>query len=765
MILLTYRLIFRKRNDKNMKKRKALFIALILCVSIALSLAPTAFAAPSAEPAVTSAEAQPNAPDAPVIIFNDAPVNTAVSVKLTYNKSSDANIRLMYKINEDGEWLDYSEPFDVEENAVISAKAILSDSTQSQVSTAEIKCIDKVPPMPPTIYADTTTWVKSLLSVTLGDASDAESGFLRCEYRIGETGEWIEYYDKIDVTEPTVLFARSVDKAMNRSAEVSITLTNFDTTAPNIDNLQVTFGNEGGANVFESSLFGTYFKDPAICTIDGAVDAESGVLRYEYQFVQSGSTINDLKWIKYNPNTKPQIDFDFIGFVYARAVDAAGNISSAAASAGVVVDSTPPEIGEITKSETKITGSQVVVNFAVTDNISIDTIKVNNSYVGIYSPEFTAFRNGEYKITATDRAGNISTKIVLIENIQTTPFNILTTVNSLKEERYTPSTWAALQKQVAELNNILAVESNGAMVDSYSEQVLLALEGLILRGDGTKARELIERVDDMTASDYTKSSWAKIDEAKSVINSVLDDAESSQTDVDTARKQLEGAVTELRLKANFTALDRVLAKVEALNPNDYPADKFLLLAEAANKAKQLDRQDTAQEDADAVYNQILELMGALKPVKEPEQTDTSAIWYLALGVLAVAAIVALSLYIFMRRRNRPLPPLYTGANVGTGRNAGKDYPPNRNDAQEFDNYAEIVNTEQTGDPEQAFYFEAPGMRQKKRRGGYEEQRQTPPRKNGKGGSGRSNGGSHGSSPQFGDIDFGGEGEYSEWEQE
>lgn len=640
----------------------------------------------------------------PTISFSSEPTNVSITISITTTDQLDDNARVMYKIGE-GEWLDYTAPFIVTENGEVSAKVISGSNFQSPVALATVSCIDRTPPEPPTINADMLTWARDSITVSLEGGSDAQSGFLRCEYKLGAAGEWVEYYNEFTVTDSTVVYARSVDTALNYSAEVSTNISNFDKTAPDVSTLSITFGNDAGANLIESTTFGMYFREEIICSIDGASDGQSGVAYYEYQLVKSGATIDNLKWTKYDVEKKIRILDDFIGFVYVRAYDNAGNVSAPVSSSGVVLDSTPPVIADVTKSTTKATSGKVTITFSVKDNISVDSISVNDVYVGVFAPQFTAYRNGEYKITAKDKAGNSVTHSVYVDNIQTTPYNILKLAQSLDEEDYTPTSWAKLQQAITALNNVLTVESSGAIIDSSAEQLLQVMEALVSRGDGTASRELLERVSLLDENIYTSSSWKRMQEDVLTLNTVLENAESSQLDVDTARRALELSVTELVSLGNFTSLDRVLERIEALDRTLYPQENLTLIDAAVAEASALDRADTSQEEIDRIYNHLLALLSELRIDEEPVEEDETYLIYLLIVGIAVLAIAVLIAIIMVCRRTA------SGSKKKSSR-----------------------HSDQGDDP--AFYYES-SSRVKRPASGTD----------------------------FGDIHFGDEGEYSEWGEE
>ena len=749
----------------------AVLLALMLSVS-AFSLSVFAAETPDAAPSESVTEAtvteqpteptaaptaapEPQAPGAPVIQYNNEPTNTGVSVTVTAADALDSEAKIYYRIAE-GEWMEYSEAFPVEDNCIVSAKVVSGANLQSAIAQTEITCIDKIPPTRPTIVADNTTWTKSSVAVTLTNGSDNESGYLRNEYRLGTDGAWLEDTGSIILTAPSVLYVRAVDKALNYSEEVYMNFSNFDFTAPDVSGLIVTPSNDKGPKSYGSSAFSTFFTGFVSCTIDGATDSQSGVAYYEYQPVPSSAYINDAAWKKYDSANPPKITSDFIGYIYARAYDSAGNVSKPVPSVGIVLDSTAPVIGDVVKSTTAVTDEKINVTFSVTENISIDYVTVNGEYVGIYTPSFVAFRNGEYVVVACDKAGNSSTSTIIIDNIQTTPFNTLKIADSLTEEEYTPSSWANMQKFAAELRNLLAIETNESIINSAADQLTTALEALVRKGDGTYAKELIDRVNSLDKALYTEASWAYVEEALAKLNTVMENEESSQLDIDNARADLEAAITGLVVTANFTALDRIIATVEKIDPEAYPADRYHVLMSKVDEAKALPRTDTDQATVDRYYSEILTLMGELNINEIPDGTEEDGkfnlIHMLIIGVIVLIIAVAVAIILILNR-------------------AGKDDDDDDNDGGDSGEKAyfyEATPARPTAQPQTAAHQPIPSQQNNPAPASHTQSRPVPgqryegtsrPRTTNRTSSASSNP-DHAS---FGDIHFGDEGEYSDWE--
>ncbi|MBE6754636.1 MAG: hypothetical protein E7559_09880 [Ruminococcaceae bacterium] len=598
-------------------------------------------------------------PEMPIITY--ATGDQYANIYVTVTPPPGYNLGLFEHISyrtDGGEWSVYSGPVVVQENCLFEAMIVRLTDHNSPIAIAEITNIDTTPPLPPEIIADTETWVSDNLRVVITSASDViiteegtvpgGSGFSRVEYRLGAEGAWHEYSGEFTVSSPVVLYARSVDMAGNCSEPVSIELNNFDFTPPDCSGLSFKFDSTVPPVQAETGTFSRYYRDKITVSIDGAADTESGLSHIEYQTLSANSALTDDGWKKYDPAALPVISGDFCGYVYARAVDKVGNISVPKSSDGIVLDNTAPIISGVTLSTTQLTDSRVVVTFSVTDNVWLDSVTVNDQYVGVYDPTFTAFRNNDYVIKAVDKSGNVTTHTVTITNINGSAFNLLSMYNSLVQENFTPSTWAIAQTAASELQGLITVGSGEDTIAAASEKLVLSLEGLVVRGDGTASLRLIEKVDDYDSEKYTESSWKSVADSVDSIRLCLADPERTQEDVDKVRHNLENAITALTLRGDFTNLDRLIAQCEALTPASYDPIKFSQMREVLSASRELSRTDSSQQQVDDQYRLLLEKMSLLREIDT--DTNDSGFNFVMLVVIALLLITIFTVVFIVMRK-------------------------------------------------------------------------------------------------------------------
>ncbi|WP_025677245.1 OmpL47-type beta-barrel domain-containing protein [Paenibacillus polymyxa] len=257
--------------------------------------------------------------------------------------SSDV-LKSQYKIGESGNWSDYVAPISVGvENVKIYART-LDKAGNIGDEVMEPLRVDKTPPTKPVIQLSSGEWSNDDIQVSMTNAEDTLSGFLKNQYKIGEEGTWKDYDQQfsIPLEGQTMIYARAVDKAGNLSQETT-KLLRIDKTPPTKPTISVS-----------SSVYTT---DDVTFQISGSRDDLSEV-HYEYR-------INDGP---YQDGDHGLITANGSSIITARAVDQAGNRSYEVQDI-TKVDKIPPNI-QFTPRERDWEKSAVKVDIKYTDSIA-----------------------------------------------------------------------------------------------------------------------------------------------------------------------------------------------------------------------------------------------------------------------------------------------------------------------------------------------------------------------------------------------------------
>ncbi|MBM6922072.1 FIVAR domain-containing protein, partial [Phocea massiliensis] len=96
-----------------------------------------------------------------------------------------------------------------------------------------------------------------------------------------------------------------------------------------------------------------------------------------------------------------------------------------------------------------------------------------------------------------------------------------------------------------------------------------AKEALVKRGDKTALNTLIAEVEALKEADYTTATWAVLIEKLNAAKAVAGEPDASQDAVDAAYDALFEAKEALVKRGDKTALNTLIAEVEALKEADY----------------------------------------------------------------------------------------------------------------------------------------------------------------------------------------------------
>lgn len=126
------------------------------------------------------------------------------------------------------------------------------------------------------------------------------------------------------------------------SAEKTIEIKNIDKENPEVTSIELEQKNIGGfARLVNELTFGRFFKEAIVATITAEDTGVAGVDKIEYRFLdETGEPIGD--WERYNALSKPEQNPNFKGYIEARAIDKATNVSDSLRSDGYVIDADMP---------------------------------------------------------------------------------------------------------------------------------------------------------------------------------------------------------------------------------------------------------------------------------------------------------------------------------------------------------------------------------------------------------------------------------------
>lgn len=193
------------------------------------------------------------------------------------------------------------------------------------------------------------------------------------------------------------------------------------------------------------------------------------------------------------------------------------------------------------------------------------------------------------------------------------------------EDDYTTTSWAAFATALAEAQSISAAEdANQVTVNHAADALQDAMESLVKRADNSNLVAAINSIKELDESRYQPDSWAALAQALAEAEKVAANRDATADEIEAAYTKLEAAYNALALRADMTAIDDMISKVEAMDANAHTAKSWKLVADALEAAKTVAANENAtQEAVDAAARTLQAAAAAL--VKAGDATELNAL--------------------------------------------------------------------------------------------------------------------------------------------
>ena len=197
--------------------------------------------------------------------------------------------------------------------------------------------------------------------------------------------------------------------------------------------------------------------------------------------------------------------------------------------------------------------------------------------------------------------------------------------SALVEDDYTTTSWAAFATALAEAQSISAAEdANQETVNNAADALQDAMESLVKRADNSNLVAAIDSIKELDESRYQPDSWAALAQALAEAEKVAANRDATADEIEAAYTKLEAAYKALALRADMTAIDDMISKVEAMDANAHTAKSWKLVADALEAAKTVAANENAtQEAVDAAARTLQAAAAAL--VKAGDATELNAL--------------------------------------------------------------------------------------------------------------------------------------------
>ena len=193
------------------------------------------------------------------------------------------------------------------------------------------------------------------------------------------------------------------------------------------------------------------------------------------------------------------------------------------------------------------------------------------------------------------------------------------------EDDYTTTSWAAFATALAEARSISAAEdANQVTVNHAADALQDAMESLVERADNSNLVAAINSIKELDESRYQPDSWAALAQALAEAEKVAANRDATADEIEAAYTKLEAAYKALALRADMTAINDMISKVEAMDANAHTAKSWKLVADALEAAKTVAANENAtQEAVDAAARTLQAAAAAL--VKAGDATELNAL--------------------------------------------------------------------------------------------------------------------------------------------
>lgn len=184
------------------------------------------------------------------------------------------------------------------------------------------------------------------------------------------------------------------------------------------------------------------------------------------------------------------------------------------------------------------------------------------------------------------------------------------------ENAYTTASYEAMEKVLAEAEDLLANGKDQAAIDAKAKDLNDAVAALVERGNTDALKALIAeyKAEGLKEADYTTDSWKAYTDALTAAEKVVkDNSNLDQAAVDAAKKALEDAHTALVKveQINKEALKAAIDAAKAADANLYTTDSYKAMKTVLSDAEKVLKDSKDQTEIDAAAKALNDAVTAL----------------------------------------------------------------------------------------------------------------------------------------------------------
>ncbi len=487
------------------------------------------------------------------------------------------------------------------------------------------------------VYDTAPTGSPVTVAVAVENGTLAEGDVIRCCILSGKTSPsdppvWFEYISPFDVASNGTVQARVFFADGSRSRAWSASIESIDTTPP------------APPEITSSNIEWT--REPVTVTLSGGSDEGSGLLRLEYRVGAEGT------WMEY---TGP-VSIASPAAVYARSVDAAGNMSGASMLEISNFDLTPPDATALSvglsAEGAPVVGEQGAFSkyFGSDVTVTIDGASDAASGVGsyqyqtvegteslkedkwlTYDPAKPPVIQGDFcgyvYARAVDNVGNTSAPAAsegfiidvtppVVENLKLSETSItgnrVIVTFTVKDNYWVETVTVNGVYAGVYLSSFTAFRNDDYLIVAYDKVGNRTEQVVEITNINATPFTLLDTFRSMKAQDFTPTTWAAAEKAADELEGLIT-VDAPQAQIEAAAGKLLTALEGLVTRGDSTLSLELIEKIRGFDSSLYTESSWKLLEEGmAQLQTVLDNPESTQESVDmhrrALEQRVTELV-------------------------------------------------------------------------------------------------------------------------------------------------------------
>lgn len=184
-----------------------------------------------------------------------------------------------------------------------------------------------------------------------------------------------------------------------------------------------------------------------------------------------------------------------------------------------------------------------------------------------------------------------------------------------------------------------------------------------VKGDKTALKAFIDKVSGLDSTKYTEATWTAFETELNEANSVYNDENAMQEEVNSAHEELVTAFLNLRLIPDKSLLEELINKAEGLDSANYTKASYKVVSDALNEAKAVyENLNATQEEVDNAKDVLAKAIVGLQtvttdntvktPVSNKDTTSVKTGDESLTGMFATIALLSVAGYAVLKRKEK-----------------------------------------------------------------------------------------------------------------